>query len=80
VTLHGLARAASVDQALAELRSGEVRPYVARVSDNGSTILWEGDHEYGATGDGGGADGGDRHRLVMDRLPWVYVDTLEAGR
>ena len=48
VTLHGLARAASVDEALAELRTGEVRPYVARVSDDGSTILWQGDHEYEA--------------------------------
>ncbi|MDQ0895121.1 NUDIX hydrolase [Agromyces ramosus] len=46
VTLHGLVHAASVDEALAELRSGEVRPYIAKRSDDGRTILWQDDDEY----------------------------------
>lgn len=86
VTLHGLQRAASVDEALAELRSGEVRPYVARVSHDGSTIFWQEDDEYEAErgrqerdpavpDDAPDAEG-NRHRLVMDRLPWVYMSTF----
>ena len=89
VTLHGLQRAASVDEALAELRNGEVKPYVARISDDGTTILWQGDDEYDAGREREGNDPavpddapdaeGNQHRLVMDRLPWVYVNTRGAG-
>jgi 8-oxo-dGTP pyrophosphatase MutT (NUDIX family) len=89
VTLHGLQRVASVDEALAELRSGEVKPYVARISDDGTTILWQGDDEYDAGREREGNDPavpddapdaeGNQHRLVMDRLPWVYVNTRGAG-
>jgi 8-oxo-dGTP pyrophosphatase MutT (NUDIX family) len=89
VTLHGLQRAASVDEALAELRSGEVKPFVARISDDGTTILWQGDDEYDAGREREGNDPavpddapdaeGNQHRLVMDRLPWVYVNTRGAG-
>jgi 8-oxo-dGTP pyrophosphatase MutT (NUDIX family) len=86
VTLHGLQRAASVDEALAELRSGEVRPYVARVSGDGATILWQEDDEYDAErerqerdpavpDDAPDAEGA-RHRLMMDRLPWVYMNSF----
>ncbi|MFD4423006.1 NUDIX domain-containing protein [Agromyces sp. NPDC058484] len=89
VTLHGLARAASVDEALAELRSGDVKPYVAKLSDDGTTILWQEDDEYEAEllrreydpavpDDAPDAEG-NRHRLLMDRLPWVYVNTLGTG-
>lgn len=81
VTLHGLARAASVDEVLDELRRGEVRPYLARRLPDGSMVLWQEDDEYDAeapTIDAPDAPGdGDatarRHRLVMDRLPWVYL-------
>lgn len=84
VTLHGLARAASVDEALDELRRGEVRPYVARRLRDGSMVLWQEDDEYDAeTPSIDSADAADpaadgdapakRHRLVMDRLPWVYL-------
>lgn len=83
VTLHGLKDAASVDEALAELRSGEIRPYASQVSDDRSMILWEGDDEYGAererqehepdVPDDAPDAVGNRHRLVMDRLPWVYL-------
>jgi hypothetical protein len=85
VTLHGLRRAASVDEALAELRSGEVRPYVARVGNGGRMILWQEDAEYEAAleprdGEPVVADdalaAGNRHRLVMDGLPWVYLDSF----
>jgi len=76
VTLHGLAHAASVDGALAELRRGEVRPYVARRSPDGAMVLWQEDDEYEAEVPGSAgvdAAGARRHRLVMDRLPWVYL-------
>ncbi len=89
VTLHGLQRAASVDEALAELRSGDVKPYVAKVSDDGTTILWQEDDEYDAerhrqedhpaVADEGPDAEGNQHRLVMDRLPWIYVNTMGAG-
>ncbi|PWC03438.1 NUDIX domain-containing protein [Agromyces badenianii] len=86
VTLHGLASAASVDEVLDELRRGEVRPFVARVADGGSTILWQEDDEYAdaerirerepAVPDDVPDAEGNRHRLMMDRLPWVYLDSF----
>ena len=89
VTLHGLQRAASVDAALAELRSGEVKPYVAQVSDDGSTILWQEDDEHSsqqrrqasnpAVPDEGPDAEGNQHRLIMDRLPWIYLNTMGTG-
>jgi 8-oxo-dGTP pyrophosphatase MutT (NUDIX family) len=89
VTLHGLQRAASVDQALAELRSRDVKPYVGRFSDDRTAILWQEDDEYEAervrqangpaVPDAAPDDRGNRHRLLMDRLPWVYVNTVGAG-
>lgn len=89
VTLHGLSHAASVDEALAELRSGSVTPFVAKAVDDGRMILWQEDDEFVAEhkresrdpsvpDDGPDADG-NRHRLMMDRLPWIYVNTLGAG-
>jgi hypothetical protein len=86
VTLHGLQRAASVDEALAGLRSGKVRPYVARISGDGTTILWQEDDEYEAERERQERDPavpddapdaeGSRHRLMMDRLPWVYMNSF----
>ncbi|MGW9629710.1 NUDIX hydrolase [Agromyces sp. NPDC055520] len=89
VTLNGLSHAASVDEALAELRSGEVKPFVGKVIDEDRMILWQEDDEYVAEhkreardpsvpDDGPDADG-NRHRLMMDRLPWIYINTLGAG-
>ncbi len=86
VTLHGLQNAASVEAALAELRSGEVRPYVAKISEDRTTILWQEDEEYQAEAarserdpavpdDAPDAEG-NRHRLMMDRLPWVYLHSF----
>lgn len=89
VTLHGLQRAASVEEALAELRSGEVKPYVSRFSEDGTTIIWQEDDEYGvererqentpAVPDEGPDAEGNQHRLMMDRLPWIYTNTMGAG-
>lgn len=85
VTLHGLAHAASVDEALAELRDGDVKPFVARLSDDGTTILWQEDDEYDnerererdpAVPDDAPDAEGNRHRLMMDRLPWVYLNSF----
>ncbi|GAA1503693.1 8-oxo-dGTP pyrophosphatase MutT (NUDIX family) [Agromyces terreus] len=88
VTVHGLTRAASVDEALAELAAGEIRPYVSRYSDDRTAVLWQEDEAFDADAehaashavpDDGPDARGDRHRLVMDRLPWIYVNTLGAG-
>lgn len=86
VTLHGLQHAASVDEALAELRAGDVKPFVARFSDDGTTILWQEDDEYDtererrehdpAVPDDAPDAEGNRHRLMMDRLPWVYLNSF----
>lgn len=83
VTLHGLKDASSVDEALAGLRSGEIRPYVSRLSDDRTMVLWQEDDEYEAererqehapdVPDDAPDAMGNRHRLVMDRLPWVYL-------
>lgn len=89
VTLHGLSNDASVDEALADLRGGSVQPFVAKIADDGRMILWQEDDEFVAEhkreardpsvpDDGPDADG-NRHRLMMDRLPWIYVNTLGAG-
>lgn len=89
VTLHGLQRARSVDEALAELRSGDITPYVSRFSEDGRTIIWQEDDEYSderrlrendpAVPDEGPDAEGTQHRLVMDRLPWIYTNTMGAG-
>ncbi|MRG61210.1 NUDIX domain-containing protein [Agromyces sp. CFH 90414] len=84
VTLHGLQHAASVDEALDELRGGEVRPYVSRfTSHERTTLLWqedaafdpEAEHaDHPAVPDEAPDAHGNRHRLMMDRLPWVYLN------
>lgn len=83
VTLHGLQDAASVDEALATLRSGEVRPYVGRFSDDRSALYWQEDEHFHsdrrdepAVPDDAHDPEGPRHRLMMDRLPWVYLDSF----
>lgn len=82
VTLHGLQHAASVDEALAKLRSGDVRPYVGRFSDDRSALYWQEDEHFQAdrrdepAPDDAPDAAGPRHRLMMDRLPWVYLDSF----
>ncbi|GAA1778656.1 NUDIX domain-containing protein [Agromyces lapidis] len=86
VTLHGLLGARSVDAALAAFAEGGVRPYRARRDDARRMVLWQEDGEYDAAPGGDGripavSDDapdaqGARHRLMMDRLPWVYHHTF----
>ena len=90
VTLHGLQGAASVDEALAELRSGDVKPVrrarsattAARSSGRRTTSTRPQQHRQEnrprSSDDGPDAEG-NQHRLVMDRLPWIYVNTMGAG-
>jgi 8-oxo-dGTP pyrophosphatase MutT (NUDIX family) len=80
VTLHGLRDAPSVDDALATLRSGEVSTYVGRFSDDRTTLYWQEDEHFAPSHDADRVERGDssqsagpRHRLLMHRLPWVYV-------
>ncbi|UOQ90065.1 NUDIX hydrolase [Agromyces endophyticus] len=65
VTLHGLAGATSVDAALASFAAGDVLEYVARRDDARRMVLWQEDDEVAGAR-------GHRHRLLMERLPWVY--------
>lgn len=70
VTLHGLRGAASVDSALAALRAAGEQEYTGRFGEGRRVLFWREDAAFAddaaATGDG------PRHRLVMERLPWVY--------
>ncbi|MFF2274653.1 NUDIX domain-containing protein [Agromyces sp. NPDC058126] len=86
VTLHGLRGATSVDAALAAFAAGEVRSYRARRDDARRMVLWQEDEEYDAAPGGEGRSPavpdddpdaqGNRHRLMMDRLPWVYLHSF----
>lgn len=70
VTLHGLATAASVADALRWARSSEVRRYETRLAASGEVLLWEGDiAHFDETLLG---TEGPRHRLEISSLPWVY--------
>lgn len=76
VTLHGLVSVESVDEALAALRAGDIRPYVSRFSDDRRTVIWQEDGEYdreAAAPEATGRQRPGRHRLVMEQLPWVYL-------
>jgi len=89
VTVHGLTGAASVDEALAELAAGDVRPYISRYNDDRTAVLWQEDEAFDSDGgdrpdahavpDEGPDAHGTQHRLIMDRLPWIYMNTLGAG-
>lgn len=70
VTLHGLRGAASVDSALASLRAAGEQEYTGRFGDGRRMLFWREDVAFADEG-AAGADG-PRHRLVMERLPWVY--------
>lgn len=86
VTLYGLLDSPSVDAALAAYAAGEVRPFRARRDEVRRMVLWEEDDEYDAAPGGDGRSPavpddapdaqGNRHRLMMDRLPWVYLHTF----
>ncbi|GAA2041135.1 hypothetical protein GCM10009819_28500 [Agromyces tropicus] len=80
VTLHELRRARSVEAALRMLDAQELRAYVGRFDDDRTTLYWQEDEHFhtdvrdhrAVPDDGPDADG-PRHRLMMDRLPWVYL-------
>ena len=69
VTLHTLAEASSVDDALARMRSTEPNVYVTRIGRAAGVAvsMWAGDAGY----DDGDADKpGPRHRLLMADDGW----------
>jgi 8-oxo-dGTP pyrophosphatase MutT (NUDIX family) len=87
VTLHDLSGQPDLDALLGMLRLTGLRRFetVARRSDSGPVLLWEGDAEY-ADAEYGDAEHGDaeddraaagaasgRHRLELGALPWVYT-------
>jgi len=79
VTLHNLARHATVDAALAGLVPAHgPRRYVTQLakSDDGIVVMWEGDAGY-ATLDA--AVPGPRHRLVMTREGFAFDDSGVSG-
>ncbi|MRX42218.1 NUDIX hydrolase [Agromyces kandeliae] len=83
VTLHELRTAPDVDTAIAMLDAHELRAYVGRFDDDRTTLYWQEDEHFhtddrahrAVPDDGPDADG-PRHRLMMDRLPWVYLHSF----
>jgi 8-oxo-dGTP pyrophosphatase MutT (NUDIX family) len=73
VTLHSLAGQGSADALLGAVRLGAVERFetVARRSDRGPVLLWQGDAQY----DGAEAGASARHRLELGALPWIYTRT-----
>ncbi len=71
VTLHELARASSVDEALDAARTRGAERFVTRIAvdEGGPVALWHGDAGYEA---GDPARPGPRHRLRMRDERWVY--------
>lgn len=78
VSLHGLAQAATVDEALATARTNPVSHHATRIYPVGGTIVtvWEPDAAY----ESGDLDApGPRNRLVMLEAGWRY-ETGEADQ
>jgi 8-oxo-dGTP pyrophosphatase MutT (NUDIX family) len=74
LTLHGLARAGSVGDALGGVPRPAARFASYQLVDGEGRIeavLWAGDAQYGDPR----AAGSGRHRLTISRLPWVYERT-----
>ena len=78
MTLHDLARFASVDDALATIDRREPELFETRIASIAEAIvaMWHGDAGY-ETGDPE-AEGG-RHRLVMADDGWTYERSDGAG-
>ncbi|MGR0220763.1 NUDIX hydrolase [Agromyces sp. ZXT2-6] len=70
VTLHGLLGAASVDSVLSEYRANRLRTYEGRFGEGRRILYWREDIAF--SDDRSSDAPGPRHRLVMERLPWVY--------
>ncbi len=77
VTLHDLAKSATVEEALQDLGGREPRFYVTRVakSPEGPVAMWEGDAGY-ETGDC--AAPGSRHRLLMAKAGFRFEERQEG--
>ncbi|GEB64592.1 hypothetical protein SAT01_20400 [Sinomonas atrocyanea] len=74
LTLHGLAGAGSVEDALgsAPRPAAHFASYQLLDADGRiEAVLWAGDAQYGDPA----AAGSGRHRLTISRLPWVYERT-----
>jgi hypothetical protein len=74
LTLHGLAGAASVEEALGSVPRPAARFASYQLVDPEGRIeavLWAGDAQYGDPRAGGSG----RHRLTISSLPWVYERT-----
>ncbi|GAB2745385.1 hypothetical protein GCM10027090_15310 [Sinomonas soli] len=77
LTLHGLARAGSAEEALGGVPRPAARFASYQLVDAEGRIeavLWAGDAQYGDPG----AAGSGRHRLTISRLPWVYERRPDA--
>ena len=75
VTLHTLARSASVAQALAEAAANDPLRFVTKIAflDDRMMAMWQGDAGY----ESGDPDApGPRHRLVMTDAEWQYLREL----
>lgn len=79
VTLHDLARFATVDEVLVACRAREAFRYTTKIVPDGDAMvaMWHGDAGYDAEDlDAAGA----RHRLVMGDGPWTFEDDVVIGR
>lgn len=79
VTLHTLGRHSSTAEALAAARDAGLREHTTRISSNakGKLLLWHPDVAY--SDDSLLEAPGERHRLDIGQLPWVYHRTGEAS-
>ena len=79
VTLHALSSHASVTEALETVRRADPIEHTTRVSSNakGKLLLWHPDVAY--LDDSLIDAPGDRHRLDIGQLPWVYHRTGGAS-
>ncbi len=73
ITLFQLAAHGSVDQAMAWARERTPRRFHTKpIAKDPITLAWEGDHAF----DPSAAPSESRHRLVMHRSGWEYIDTV----
>ena len=73
ITLFQLAAHGSVDQAMAWARERTPRRFHTKpIAKDPITLAWEGDHAF----DPSATPSESRHRLVMHRAGWEYIDTI----
>lgn len=69
ITLHALAAAPSVDDAIATARAAGVDRFVTRHDPAAQRFLWHGDESYDGADE---TDDGPRHRLLTAERQWRY--------